>query len=262
MFSKITQIAVEAALAAGDILRKGFGTEYLISLKPGIQNYVTEYDHAAEKCIMNHILNAFPKHSFLCEESGYTFSENSDILWIIDPLDGTTNFAHHIPLFCISIGAYDGHQMVSGVIYQPMTEELFIAERGKGAFLNQKKINVSTTPLFVGGIGATGFPRNIHENPFNCVNHFIDILKRGIIIRNFGSSALNLAYVASGKFDAYWSVSLHSWDIAAGILLIEEAGGKITSYEGMPTQVLSNQPLAASNSLIHDELLGYLKTNH
>jgi myo-inositol-1(or 4)-monophosphatase len=259
MFSPLTEIAIEAALAAGEILRKGFGTEYQISLKPGIQNYVTDYDLAAEKCIMDHIQTVFPTHSFLCEESGSTLLKNSEILWIIDPLDGTTNFAHHIPLFCVSIGAYDGQQILSGVIYQPITQELFVAERHKGAFLNQKKVKVSNTQVFAGGLGATGFPRNIQENPFYCVDQFIDILKRGTIVRNFGSSALNLAYVAAGKFDAYWSVSLHAWDIAAGLLLIEEAGGITTSYGGIPYEVLSNQPLVASNGIVHNELLGYLR---
>jgi myo-inositol-1(or 4)-monophosphatase len=255
MFSEITQVAIEAALKAGKILLTGFGTEFQVYLKPGIQNYVTEYDHASEKCIMDHIKKNYPNHSFLCEESGPTSLDNSAILWIIDPLDGTTNFANDIPLFCISIAAYNGHEMILGVIYQPVTQELFIAERHKGAFLNNIRIHVSETPIFAGGIGATGFPRNINENPYHCIDQFIHILKNGTVIRNIGSSALNLAYVAGGKFDAYWSVSLHSWDMAAGMLLIEEAGGTVTGYDGKSYDVLSNQPIVASNGLVHQELL-------
>ncbi len=259
MFSHYTQTAIQAAMEAGQIIKKGFGTSYQISSKPGIQNFVTEYDHAAEKCITDILKTAFPTHSFLCEESGYLELQNSEILWIIDPLDGTTNFTHNIPIFCVSIGAYNGKEIISAVTYQPMSQELFVAEKGKGAFLNQMKIHVSDTANLAGGIGATGFPRNIAENPYHCVDHFIEILKRGTIIRNQGSSALNLAYVAAGKFDAYWSVSLHSWDVAAGILLIQEAGGTVTSYDGSPYQVLSNHPVVASNASVHRELLGYLK---
>jgi myo-inositol-1(or 4)-monophosphatase len=258
-FNELTTIAIEAAMKAGVLLRKGFGTNYKIELKPGIQNYVTEYDHASEKLILDIIQQRFPSHSFLCEECGSIPNEHSEILWIVDPLDGTTNFTHHIPLFCISIGAYNYQELVSGVIYQPMTDELFVAEKGKGAYLNGKRLKVSTTPFFKGGIGATGFPRNIIENPLNCINHFIQILKMGTIIRNIGSSAINLAYVAAGRFDAYWAISLHSWDIAAGKLLIEEAGGKMTTYEGDEYHVLSNKPIVSTNGLIHEELLGYLK---
>ncbi len=255
MFSEITQIATEAALKAGKILLKGFGSEYQVYHKPGVQNYVTEFDHASEACIMEHIRSRYPGHSFLCEESGSTDMENAPILWIIDPLDGTTNFTHEIPLFCISIAAYNGHEVVSGVIYQPFTHELFVAERNQGAYLNDVQIKVSPTPHFAGGMAATGFPRNIIENPHHCIDQFVHILKKGTLIRNLGSSALNLAYVAAGKFDAYWSVSLHSWDMAAGMLLIEEAGGKVTDYAGARYPVLSNQPIAASNGLVHEELL-------
>lgn len=259
MFSQYTTVAIEAVLEAGKIIRKGFGTSYQISLKTGVQNFVTEYDYAAEKCIMEAIKAIFPSHSFLCEESGATEEQNSELLWIIDPLDGTTNFTHEIPLFCTSIGAYNGKELVSAVIYQPITQELFVAEKNKGAYLNQKKIHVSDTKKFAGGLGATSFPRNILENPYHCLDHYIDVLKQGTIVRNLGSTALTLAYVAAGKIDAYWSVHLHSWDVAAGILLIEEAGGKVTGYEGSPYEVLSNQPLVASNSLIHKELLNTLK---
>jgi len=260
-FSELTTVAIDAVRQAGAILRKGFGTNYKIELKPGIQNYVTEYDYASEKLIIEIIQNHYPSHSFLGEECGSIPNDNSEILWIIDPLDGTTNFAHHIPLFCISLGAYNHKEMVSGVIYQPITDELFVAEKGQGSYLNGKRLQVSNTVSFKGGMGATGFPRNIIENPLHCIDHFINILKTGTIIRNIGSSAINLAYVAAGRFDAYWAISLHSWDIAAGKLLIEEAGGKMTTYLGKEYDVLSNAPIVATNSLIHEELLSFLKLN-
>lgn len=258
-YSTMTTVAIEAVLKAGTILRKGFGTKYQIAMKPGVHNYVTEYDHASEKCIIEYIQSKYSNHSFLCEESGSTSSKNSEILWIIDPLDGTTNFAHNIPIFCISVGACQNDEMISGVIYQPMTDELFVAEKGKGAYLNHEKLHVSTTKHFVGGAGSTTFPMNISENPMKCIDHFIHILKTGTIIRNLGSSAINLAYVAAGRFDAFWSISLRSWDISAGKLLIEEAGGKVTNYSGEKYGVLSNEPLVASNGVVHDELLGYLE---
>src|ERR1700722_11296868 len=155
--SPMTQVAIEAALKAGAILRAGYGTQYEISFKPGVQNYVTEYDYASERCLIEYIKKYYPSHSFLCEESGSTQVQNSEILWIIDPLDGTTNFTHDIPIFCISIGAYAKDHMICGVIYQPITEELFVAEKGRGAYLNGKKLHVSSTEHFVGSLGATGF---------------------------------------------------------------------------------------------------------
>lgn len=258
-YSAMTQVAVDAALKAGEILVKGFGTSYQKSLKPGIQNYVTEFDHAAEKCLIDSIKEHYPQHAVLAEESGSIPFHGAEVLWIIDPLDGTTNFAHDIPIFCISIAAYRGEEGLCGVIYQPMTKELFVAEKGGGSFFNHKKIQVSKTPRFAGGLGATGFPRNMDENPLNCIDHFIKIISDGTIVRNLGSAALNLAYVAAGRFDAYWAISLHPWDIAAGQLLIQEAGGQVSTYEGEIYSTLSGGPLVASNRIVHEEILGYLK---
>lgn len=252
-------LAIEAALKAGEIVAQGFGTSYAIFNKPGIQNYVTQFDKEAEASILTTIRERYPTHAFLAEESG--FSENwreAEVLWVVDPLDGTTNFTHNIPIFSISIAAVQGHETLCGVIYQPLTRELFVAEKGRGAFFNGAPMRVSQTSRFAGGLGATGFPRNVNENPLHCIDSFVSILKSGTLIRNFGSSAINIAYVASGKIDAYWAISLYAWDIAAGKLLVEEAGGKITTYKGEAYDVLSNTPIVASNGIVHQELLGYL----
>lgn len=256
--STLTSVAIDAAMEAGDILRKGFGTSFEITHKPGVQNLVTEFDLASELCIIEKLKHYFPKHGFLAEESGSSHNQDAEILWIIDPLDGTTNFAHDIPVFSISIGAKGRDGMLCGVIYQPITQELFVAEKGQGAFLNGSKIQVSSTAQFVGGVGATGFPRNVHENPMGCVDHFVRILKSGTIIRNLGSTTINIAYVAAGRFDAYWALSLYPWDVAAGVLLVEEAGGQVTTYQGDPYAVLSGLPLVATNKTVHKEVLGFL----
>lgn len=256
-FSEITNVAIEASLKAGELLRQGFGTTFQIAEKPGFLNYVTEYDHASEKMILDIIKSHFPSHGFLCEESGSAPSQDSDILWIIDPLDGTTNFAHNIPIFCTSIGVLGPEGLLSGVIYLPLSQELFVAEKGKGAFLNGRKIKVSAQREFA-GIAATGFPHNIEENPLHCIDHFVKILKKKTIIRNVGSCAVNLAYVAAGRFDSYWAISLSPWDVSAGILLIEEAGGKITNYEGKKYSLLAGEPILATNGSIHQAILNQL----
>jgi myo-inositol-1(or 4)-monophosphatase len=262
-FSSITSLAIDAALRAGSLLREGFGTSFKITMKPGIKNYVTEYDHSAEKLIIDAIKREYPGHSFLAEESGSSGNPSGEIMWIIDPLDGTTNFAHNIPLFGVSIAAFshkDG--LICGVIYQPMSDELFIAEKGKGAFLNGAKIAVSKCTQIKSGISCTNFPRDVHENPGNCIDHFIHVLKLGSTIRNLGTSVINLAYVAAGRFDAYWTPHLHPWDISAGMLLIQEAGGKVTAYDGEPYDPLSSSPVVASNGLVHAEMLTLLKNIH
>lgn len=258
--SAMTSVAIDAVLEAGDILRKGFGSQFELTHKPGVQNYVTTYDYASEECIIGRLKKNYPSHGFLAEESGASSSHrDSDILWIIDPLDGTTNFAHNIPIFSISVGALGKEGMVCGIVYQPITNELFVAEKGVGAFLNGSKLTVSHSKQFIGGIGTTAFPHNIDENPMGCIDHFIHILKTGTIIRNLGSSAINLAYLAAGRFDAYWGLSIHPWDIAAGVLLVEEANGQVSTYDGSSYPVLSGLPMVATNKHIHNEVLTQLK---
>lgn len=258
-FSKLTSVAIEAALQAGALLRRGYGTDFEISSKPGRLNLVTEYDKASEKGIIALITKHFPDHAFLAEESGATAKANSPVTWIIDPLDGTVNFARQIPMFSVSIAAYSEGKVVSGVVYQPITEELFVAESGKGAYLNDKRIFVTKTDNFQDALFATGFPYNVEEDPLQCIEHFARLQKKGVPIRRLGSAAIDLAYVAAGRFDAYWEVGLHPWDMAAGKLLVEEAGGKVTHYDGSPHKILGYDTMVASNGLLHSQMVDEFK---
>ncbi|MBI3236694.1 MAG: inositol monophosphatase [Chlamydiales bacterium] len=256
--SHLTFIAIQAALSAGDLLRKGFGTSFRIDSKPGKQNLVTEYDNASENRILSLISKEFPSHGFLAEESGKSSGSNHDVLWVIDPLDGTLNFAHQIPLFTISIAATVDGKPVSGVIYQPMSQELFVAERGKGSYLNGNRIFVTKTEHLEKAAMATGFPYNVDKNPFHCIEKFAHMTQLGVPIRRLGSAALDLAYVAAGRFDAYWEVSLHPWDMAAGKLLVEEAGGKVTHWDGSLHPVFCNESILATNHKLHETMISHL----
>ncbi|MBX7065899.1 MAG: inositol monophosphatase [Parachlamydiales bacterium] len=247
--SHITLIAIEAALLGGEILRQGFGTHFAIKTKEGQHNLVTEYDHKSEKAIIEFIGSNVKGSHFLAEESGT--SGGGEILWIIDPLDGTVNFAHQLPIFSVSIAAQKEGKVVAGVVYQPITHELFVAESGKGAFLNGQKIKVSDVSQMEKAILATGFPYNLAKNPFHCIDHFVDILKLGIPIRRLGSAAIDMAYTASGRFEGFFEVELGPWDVAAGKLLIEEAGGKVTHWDGRPFNINSRETVFASNGKIH-----------
>jgi myo-inositol-1(or 4)-monophosphatase len=248
----LRDVAVTAALEAGKKLKEGFGSTFKISSKEGVHNLVTEYDLIAERTIISTIKNTFPDHFILSEEAGEN-SSDSEYRWIIDPLDGTVNFAHSIPIFCVSIGVEFHSEMICGVIYNPMLDELFIAEKGKGATLNGELISVSTTSKLADSILVTGFPYDVANNAFGCIDDIVTILKLGLPIRRLGSAALDLAYLAAGRFDGYWESKLNPWDIAAGMLIVREAGGKITHYDNSEYQ-LSNGTVLATNSLIHSEL--------
>jgi myo-inositol-1(or 4)-monophosphatase len=256
-------IAQQAALAAGELLKKGFGTSFRVDNKEGRHNLVTEYDHAAEQLIVETIRAKFPDHVFLGEEGGGSLAPAPNtIRWIIDPLDGTVNFAHSIPIFCVSIGVEfilpdSTGELLCGVIYAPMTNELFTGERGKGAWLNGLPIHVSTTEKLDDAILVTGFPYNAADNPNNCIDHFTSFVRLGLPVRRLGSAAIDLAYLAAGRFDGYWEVSLNPWDVAAGKLLLYEAGGLMTQYDGSPHNIMQGTMLA-SNGRIHAEMAAVL----
>lgn len=257
-FSEPALVGVRAALAAGELLRKGFGTHFTIHSKPGKHNLVTEYDHLSEKLIIDFIKKHYPDDTFLAEEGGKVGSNDEVLEWVIDPLDGTVNFAHGIPMFAVTLAARKKGEILFGIVYQPLTEELFVAELGVGSFCNGKKLQVTEVKDVKKSILATGFPYNISENPNHCIDHFIDILRLGIPIRRLGVAAIDLAYVAAGRFDAFFEVMLAPWDLAAGKLLVELAGGTVTSWEGKPFSIDSYSPLLASNTHIHHELLKIL----
>ena len=258
--SFLTLLAVNAALQAGELLRQGFYTPFQVESKGGLHNLVTEYDKIAEKCIISTISSHFPTHSILAEESGEQYKKNSDVLWIIDPLDGTVNFAHHIPIFCVSIGVALEQQIVSGVVYSPMLQELFVAEKGKGAYLNGKPLHVSSVSQVEKAFMSTGFPYNVEKNPLHCIDRFAQMQIKGVPIRRLGSAALDLAYVAAGRYDAFWELNLNPWDTAAGTLLIEEAGGKLSQYNGEEYNCISHKTIVATNGHLHREMIHHLNS--
>jgi len=255
----LIDLAKEVALEAGELLQRGFGTSFHIESKEGAQNLVTEYDHASQKLIIDRIHSAFPSHHFLAEEGDVHALPEDEILWIIDPLDGTVNYAHQIPLYGISIAAAKGKEIITGVIYNPTLDELFTVEKGSGAFLGEKRISVTDCTSTDQALFATGFPYNIKENPLHCIETFSKIVAKGIPIRRMGVASLDLAYVAAGRFDAFWEVGLHPWDMAAGKLLVEEAGGKVTHYDGSDHQIFDYLPIIATNGHLHATMVSYLR---
>jgi myo-inositol-1(or 4)-monophosphatase len=259
LLSRITLKAIEAALHAGSLLKRGFGTHFSVSSKSVKMDLVTEYDRLSEDCIIKQLRSHFPSSGFLAEESGRQDQKNASLLWIIDPLDGTVNFAHQIPVFAISIAAQKEGQTVCGIIYQPMTTELFVAEKGRGAYLNGEKIHVSKTSSIDEVFLASGFPYTLKENPMHCIERFNDMLHLGIPIRRLGAAAVDLAYTAAGRFDGFFEVDLAPWDCAAANLLIEEAGGTVSSWSGKKYDLFAKEPIVASNGLIHSFLVDILK---
>jgi myo-inositol-1(or 4)-monophosphatase len=229
-----------------------------VEAKPGKQNLVTEYDHAAEKLIVETILKRFPDHSIIAEESGSKQSGKSKVCWIIDPMDGTVNFAHNIPFFAVSIAISVEDTVQAGIIYQPITDELFIAEKGKGTYFNKSKAAVSRVPKLEDAIVAGGFPYQFDNKEAKYIKNIEKIAMLGSPFRYLGSAVLNLAYLAAGRFDAYWGISLEPWDIAAGKLIVEEAGGKVTNYKGGPIGPFDRSSLLASNGKLHKELMEHL----
>ncbi len=255
------QIAVEAALEAGKFLRKNIGKVRDIQRKGGQEkNLVTEIDKQSEAIIITHIRKHFPQHDILAEESGSkSGNASSEFRWVIDPLDGTTNYTHSLPVFCVSIGVEHEGTIECGVIYDPNFDELFTAERGKGAFLNKKRLHVSQTSTLNTSLLVTGFPYNIVDNPLHAVEHFVHFLMQAQAVRRMGSAAIDLAYTAAGRYDGFWEVALNPWDMAAGALLVEEAGGTMSDFSGNPFNIYKPEILA-SNGLIHPAMIDILNS--
>lgn len=245
-------IAAESAKSAGLIIRKGLGGKFSVEHK-GRVDLVTDIDKSAEEAIKLRISKAFPEHQILAEESELTHRE-SDFRWIIDPLDGTTNFTHGYPVFSVSIALEYQGKVILGLIYDPMREELFSAIRGKGAFLNDAQIRVSATESLLNSLLATGFPYVQDEKFHLNFEHFKTLYMQCQGIRRGGSAALDLAYVACGRFDGYWEYNLKPWDCAAGALIVEEAGGIVTQSNGDDHSPYIPD-ICVSNGLIHADLI-------
>lgn len=248
---------LEAVHAAGAEIRKFDAIDFKVSSKGTVNDLVTEVDHASEKVIMDVIKKQFPDHYILSEEAGEII-QDSQYKWIIDPIDGTINFAHRIPICCISIGLEHNGKMILGAVYNPFMNELFVAERGAGASLNDRKISVSSKANVENACLVTGFPYTYLDMPNGPLQVFERFIRRGIPVRRLGSAAIDLCWVACGRFDAFYEHKLQAWDSAAGFLIVEEAGGTVTDLKGNPYSPY--QPgIIASNGLIHEELERWIK---
>lgn len=254
-WEKERQVARQAALKAGSILSGLFGHVNRI-MKKGEIDLVTEADLRAEKAILETIRQYFPRDSIHTEEAG-EYRDSQDRVWLIDPLDGTTNFAHAFPFYAVSIALEVDREGVLGVVFNPTLNEYFEAVRGGGAFLNNKPIRVSQTREINDSLVATGFPYDIHENPHRVMELFGRMVVRAQGVRRPGSAAIDLCYVAAGRFDGFWEAGLKPWDTAAGIVLVSEAGGRLSGYHGEPYSPYGAS-IVASNGLIHDVMLTVL----
>lgn len=253
----LLETAIHAARQAGKVLSRYARDGFRIENKSAI-DLVTEADHAAEQCVINVILASYPDHAFLAEERGHIGQSHSPYLWIIDPLDGTTNFAHGFPTYCVSIGLEYKEECVLGVVYDPTRDELFSATRGGGARVNDQPIHVSQTAQLDKALLVTGFAYNIRETPNNNLDHFARFALRVQGLRRTGSAALDMCYVAAGRFDGFWEVKLNAWDMAAGVVILREAGGKVTDFSGQ-SHSLYGQELVASNGRLHDSMVSVIQ---
>ena len=247
---------INAVKAGAAELSRFFNKSFVVSNKEGINNLVTEADHASEKAILDVIKKEFPGHYILSEEAGEIIQDSS-YKWIIDPIDGTVNFAHSIPLCCVSIGVEYNGEIVLASVYNPIMNELFFAEKGKGSTLNDKQIRVSKKQNVMNACLVTGFPYTYLDVPNGPLQIFEKLIRKGIPVRRLGSAAIDLCWVAAGRFDGFYEHKLQAWDSAAGYLIVEEAGGKVTDFKG--NRFSPYQPhILATNGDIHDEMLGVI----
>jgi len=249
-------VACEAARSAGKLLKENIHGTREIAYKGDI-NLVTEMDMRSERTIVGILRSAFPDHGIVAEEET-KIRNASGFTWIIDPLDGTTNYAHGYPCFSVSIALEQGESIIAGVVYDPMREELFSAEKGKGAFLNGKPIRVSASDTLIKSLLATGFPYDRKVSEKNNLNYFHDLLMASQEVRRDGSAALDLCSVAAGRFDGFWELKLKPWDVAAGSLIVREAGGMVSDFSGTHFSV-DDDEILASNGKIHQQMLDVLQ---
>ncbi|MDR3627047.1 MAG: inositol monophosphatase family protein [Ignavibacteriaceae bacterium] len=255
MIEDIIKISKEA----GSIIRNGFGTNLNIEFKTNETNLVTQIDKASEKLIKEFISKNYPTHGILAEESGET-KNSSDFVWVVDPLDGTTNFAHSLPIFSVSIGVQKSGKTVAGVVYDVMQDIVYCAEKGSGAFANDKKISVSKNDNIGHSLLVTGFPYDLAESNEKIFEKFEAFTRASRGMRRLGSAAIDFCYVAKGVFDGFWEVYLHPWDVCAGKFILEEAGGRVTGFDGEDIDIYSKKILA-TNGLIHNTMVDIMRKN-
>jgi myo-inositol-1(or 4)-monophosphatase len=249
----LQQTLIEATLASGKILQEYFQKSFTISNKEGINNLVTEVDHKSEKAIIEVITRDCPTHFILSEEAG-AIEQNSEYKWIIDPIDGTVNYANGIPICCVSIGIEKEGKMLMGAVYNPFINEFYFAEKNCGATLNDKKISVTSRTEVIKSCLVTGFPYTYLDEENGPLQVFEKFIRKGIPVRRLGSAAIDLCWVAAGRFDGFYEHKLSAWDSAAGFIIVEEAGGKVTNLKG-ETYNPYQPGLVATNGLIHDEIV-------
>ena len=247
------ETAVEIAREAGALLANYFERRVAFELK-GEFDLVTEADRASEKLVVEKLRSYFPSHAIVAEEgSGHPGS--SEYRWYVDPLDGTTNFAHSFPMFNVTLGLERAGEMIAGVIYDPLRQEMFTAERGGGAYVNHRRIHVSHTKRIADSLASTGFPSRKRSHNVN-IHFYYQLAMASHGVRRTGSAALDLAYVASGRLDFFWEFGLKPWDQAAGTLLVEEAGGRVSDMSGGALSITASDHLLADNGLLHEEVVG------
>jgi myo-inositol-1(or 4)-monophosphatase len=253
LYTMLKSTLIRATEAGAAELNRFFNGEFRISNKAGINNLVTEADHAAEKAIIAVITGDYPEHFILSEETGEIVTD-SEYKWIIDPIDGTVNFANGIPICCVSIGLEKAGKMIMGAVYNPLMNEFFFAQKGLGSTLNDKSISVSGKNEVIKSCLVTGFPYTYLDHPNGPLSVFERFIRKGVPVRRLGSAAIDLCWVAVGRFDGFYEHKLEAWDSAAGTLIVEEAGGRVTDFEG---ELFSPyQPhVLATNGKIHDEML-------
>ncbi len=237
------------------MLQRHFGTEHTITYK-GKLDLVTEADRRSEDEIVGFLVREFPEHGILAEERS-ELPAGGSCRWILDPLDGTTNFAHGYPFYCVSLAFEQNGDTVWGAVHDPVRDEVFTAEQGAGAFLNGSRLSVSSTRQIEKAMLCTGFPYDVHESAENNIDHFVHFIKTARAVRRDGAAALDLCYVAAGRFDGFWEMKLKPWDLAAGCLVVCEAGGTVTGFDGSPL-VLERGDVVASNTLLHKDMLNIL----
>lgn len=255
-FKLYLEAAQEASRAAGRLLIQNLGSLMEVSYKGEI-DLVTNFDKMSQSILFEQLSRRFPEHDFLAEED-LCQDKGSSYRWVIDPLDGTTNYAHHFPVFGVSVALKREKDILLGVVFDPAREEMFSALRGEGAFLNGSRIKVSSLEDLGKSLLATGFPYDIRKSPTNNIDHFTNFILRAQDIRRCGSAALDLCSVACGRFDGFWELKLKPWDVAAGALIVEEAGGRVSDFTGEDLDIFGAECLA-SNGLIHSQMLDVLR---